>query len=124
MTSIKVLGAAGDFAENKDIARSFRITHLMPALERGEAVEIDFAGVSLSTQSFVHALVSDAMRKFGPDVLDRITFRGCNAAIQTLVSTVSEYMQDGTHTIAAATTGGIRRASRRARIKIRKKKKR
>jgi hypothetical protein len=97
MTIVKVFRAAGDFAENKDIARQMRVEELMPALERGEKVVIDFENVSLATQSFVHALISDALRKYGSAVLERIQFKKCNPAVQTLIATVCDYMQDSSH---------------------------
>jgi len=97
MIKIDVFAVAGDFAENKDVARALRVETLMPALESGKEVVVDFTKVSLSTQSFVHALISDAIRKHGIDVLDRLAFRGCNAAIRALVATVCDYMQDTTH---------------------------
>lgn len=97
MKVISVFKAAGDFAENKDIARDLRTKELMPALRLRQQVVVDFTRVSLSTQSFVHALISDAIRMHGAQCLDRIAFKGCNDAIQALVSTVCDYMQDGTH---------------------------
>jgi len=97
MTVVKVFQAAGDFAENKDIARQLRTEQLMPALDRGEKVLIDFANVSLSTQSFIHALISDALRKHGAGILDRLQFKGCNPPVQALIATVCDYMQDSTH---------------------------
>jgi hypothetical protein len=95
--TINVFDAAGDFAENKDIARKLRTEQVMPALRDGGSIVIDFTGVSLSTQSFVHALISDALRKHGASVLEKIAFKGCNDAIKALVSTVCDYMQDSTH---------------------------
>jgi hypothetical protein len=97
MTTVKVFEAAGDFAENKDVARKLRTEQLMPALDSGQKVIVDFEGVSLSTQSFIHALISDALRKHGASVLDNIQFRKCNRAVQALIATVCDYMQDSTH---------------------------
>jgi len=97
MTIVKVFEAAGDFAENKDVARQLRTEQLMPALETGQKIIVDFDRVSLSTQSFIHALISDALRKHGASVLDNIQFRKCNPAVQALIATVCDYMQDSTH---------------------------
>jgi len=65
----------------------------MPALERGDSLVIDFEGVSSATQSFVHALISEAMRRFGADVLDRIDFKGCNQTLRQVIQIVADYMQ-------------------------------
>jgi len=97
MNIIEIYKTAGDFAENKDIAREIRVNILMPALLKNELVTIDFSKVSLSTQSFIHALISDAIRKHGLNVLDLINFKGCNKAIKALISTVCDYMQDTGH---------------------------
>ena len=97
MTTIRVYDAAGDFAENKDIAKDLRMGQLMPAIKVGDEVTIDFNHVSLATQSFVHALMSDALRQHGAGVLDRVVFKGCNEAIKVLVETVCDYMQDSAH---------------------------
>jgi len=94
VTVINLFELAGEFAEDKDIARNIRIDKLLPALANGETVEIDFAQVGLATQSFIHALVSDVVRKEGPNVLDRIVFSNCNSSIKSLIRIVTEYSQD------------------------------
>lgn len=85
---------AGAFAEDKDTARRLRQERVEPSLEKGEKVTLDFSGVDLATQSFIHALLCDIIRKGGSKVLDRLVFKGCNASIRSLVRTVSEYSQD------------------------------
>jgi hypothetical protein len=79
------------FAENKDEARRLRQTVILPALKTGEPVTIDFTGVETTTQSFVHALISEAIRRHGEEAIPRITFRGCTGAVQQLITTVVEY---------------------------------
>ncbi|MBX3112753.1 MAG: STAS-like domain-containing protein [Fimbriimonadaceae bacterium] len=83
---------AGSFAENKDIARSIRIVQVEPALEAGEEVVLDFQGVTGATQSFVHALISEPIRRFGDDVFDRLLFKNCAPVVQEVVRTVADYM--------------------------------
>lgn len=95
MTVVVVADAAGAFAENKDVARNLRRELLVPALAGGETVTIDFGGVELATQSFIHALVSDVIRSMGPNVVDSIAFRNCNDAIRGLIEIVVEYSQEG-----------------------------
>lgn len=85
----------GRFAENKDIARDIRINELLPALKSGKEIVIDFTSVDAATQSFIHALFSDAIRKFGADALERITFKGCNKNVQQMINIVADYMQEG-----------------------------
>jgi hypothetical protein len=94
MKVIKVGRKAGPFAEDKDVARDLRLKRLLPALENGQEVALDFEGVHLATQSFVHALISDVIRQQGSGVLDRIVFVRCSDEIKSLIAIVSEYSQD------------------------------
>ena len=91
--TIRMVGAVGSFAENKDLAREIRRELILPVLEAGGNVILDFSDVNSTTQSFIHALISELIRDFGIDVLDRITFKSCNDTVKKLVSIVIEYMQ-------------------------------
>ncbi len=84
----------GDFGENKDVARDLRVQKIMPALKRGETVRLDFEGVSGATQSFIHALISEAIRKYGDDVYDRLLFLNCSEVVKEVVGIVADYMQE------------------------------
>lgn len=95
MTEISVFEKAGSFAENKDIARDIRVQEILPALEKHESIILDFTAVNSTTQSFIHALISDAIRKYGSDSLDEISFKSCNKNIQQIIKIVVEYMQEG-----------------------------
>jgi hypothetical protein len=93
MTNIKIFDFTGTFAENKDMARDIRVQQLIPVLKKGEEVIIDFTSVTEMTQSFCHALLSDVIRKFGIDVLDRLSFSNCELAVKRVIEIVVEYMQ-------------------------------
>lgn len=88
---VSILVEAGLFAENKDVARRLREGVLKDALARGGRVVIDFKGVEGATQSFVHALLSEALRTYGEEVLRRIDFHGCSPGIRNIILTVVEY---------------------------------
>lgn len=94
MREITLLNHTGSFAENKDIARNIRLTMIEPAIESGEDVALDFSGVDTATQSFVHALISDLIRKYGSDVLDRISFKSCSDTVKKIITIVIDYMQE------------------------------
>ncbi|MBI4088881.1 STAS-like domain-containing protein [Candidatus Kaiserbacteria bacterium] len=94
MISINIKDVAGTFAENKDIAQNLRVNTLMPALEKGEAVILDFGNVKGATQSFVHSLISEPFRKYGSKTLDLIQFKDCNEFIKQIITIVTEYMQE------------------------------
>ncbi len=94
MMEIKIKKLTGSFAENKDSARSIRLTKIIPALEKKEIIILDFEGIDGATQSFIHALISDVIRRYGSDVLDRISFKNCNETVQKIISIVVDYMQE------------------------------
>jgi hypothetical protein len=95
MKRIEIRAHAGVFAENKDIARELRLNAMVPALDNNEEIILDFAGVDATTQSFIHALISDLLRNYGSVVLDRIEFKSCNETIRKIIGIVVEYMQEG-----------------------------
>jgi hypothetical protein len=95
MKIIVIYAHAGAFAENKDVARDLRLKEIIPALERKEGVVLDFVRVEAVTQSFIHALISDLLRKYGSSVLDRIEFKSCNDTVKKIIAIVSDYMQEG-----------------------------
>lgn len=94
MTIIKLYPHVGNFAENKDAAQKIRLDQIVPTLDRDEEVTLDFNGVDSATQSFMHALISDLIRRYGSDVLDRLYFKSCNETVQKIVSIVVDYMQE------------------------------
>jgi hypothetical protein len=81
----------GSFAENKDQARELREEVIKPALKKRQRVTINFTGVDSSTQSFVHALISAIFRENGEPMLRVVRFKGCNKAVQSLITTVINY---------------------------------
>jgi hypothetical protein len=53
-----------------------------------------FEGVGSATQSFIHALISDLIRKYGVEVLDKVYFKNCSAIVKEIINIVVEYMQE------------------------------
>ena len=95
MRRINIFEKAGSFAENKDIARDIRRAELFPALAQNQKVILNFDGVDSTTQSFIHTLISDAIRQYGDTALENITYHRCNDTIKPLVRIVVDYMQEG-----------------------------
>lgn len=91
---IKIQKIAGDFAENKDIAKKLRIEEIMPALSKGEEVILDFKGVEGATQSFIHALISDPIRELKDLAFDNLAYKNANDNIREIISIVYRYMQE------------------------------
>jgi len=94
MTTILLKPFVGEFAENKDIARDIRIATLLPALEHDGMVVLDFSGITGATQSFIHALISEPLRRYGSTALDHIRFKDCNETVQKVITIVTDYMQE------------------------------
>ena len=94
MKIIAIKHEAGVFAENKDIASTLREQVVLPALRDNEEVTLDFANVEGATQSFVHAMISQAIREFGAEVLDHIIFKNCNDSVKAIIEIVIDYMQE------------------------------
>ena len=94
MIEIKLFPIVGSFAENKDLARDIRIKKIIPALENKQEIILDFEGIDSATQSFIHALISDLLRKYGTEVLDRISFKSCSETVKKIINIVVDYMQE------------------------------
>jgi len=94
MKQIEVFKKTGSFAENKDVAKAIRIGEIIPALDNKEELVLDFSGVEAVTQSFIHALISDVIRRYGIEVLEKISFKSCNDTVREIISIVVDYMQD------------------------------
>jgi len=91
---IKMRKLAGDFAENKDIAKKIRIEQIMPALSRDNEIVFDFDGVDGATQSFIHALLSDPIREFNDVAFNNLIYQNTNDDIKEIISIVYRYMQE------------------------------
>lgn len=91
MKPIRLMSEAGDFAEDKDVAAEIRDSQIAPALAKGKEVPLDFEGVTLVTQSFVHALICDPLRRHGEDALDLLVFRNCSEGVRGIIETVVQY---------------------------------
>lgn len=89
--TIRLFPLVGEFASNKDVATNLRQTEILPHLKKNEEVIIDFDKVEAGTQSFIHALIAEALQLHGPKILDRLKFKSCSPIIQTLVGLVVDY---------------------------------
>lgn len=93
MKEIRIFDRAGSFAQNKDIGSEIRTQQILPILNEGGQVMLNFDRVDTATQSFIHSLISEALRQH-KDALDRIIFKSCNETIKKLIGIVVDYMQD------------------------------
>lgn len=91
---IKMQKLAGDFAENKDVAKKMRLEQIMPALSKHNEVILDFDNMNGATQSFIHALISDPIRKFRGVAFKNLFYKNANDNIREIISIVYRYMQE------------------------------
>ena len=91
---IRMHKMVGDFDENKDIAKKLRIKQVIPALSKGDEIVLDFSGINGATQSFIHALISDPIRKFKDVAFDKLAYKSANDDIREIISIVYRYMQE------------------------------
>lgn len=94
MSTVHIYNLAGGFGENKDIAKQIRINKILPALKLGEEIKLDFKGVNGVTQSFVHAMFAEPIRKYPDKFFELVVCKNCTSLVQTVISIVSDYMQE------------------------------
>jgi hypothetical protein len=91
---IEVGADAGGFAEDKVRAATLREERVLPSLRAGRPVVLDFLGVSLTTQSFVHALLAKPVRQFRQRVADLLFLQRTRPQVLSVLSLVLSYLND------------------------------
>lgn len=81
--------AVGSFAEDVERAAIVRTKEIIPALQDGQMLVLDFAGARFATQSFVHALLNDAFKIEGS--LFRLSFLNCTSSTEEAIRLVAAY---------------------------------
>lgn len=92
---VELTAGVGGFAEDKDYAKKLRETVILPTLESGTEITLDFHLVKYATQSFVHALIGEPLKKYGESVLARMEFRNCTPQLQSVIELVVDYSLGG-----------------------------
>jgi len=62
---------------------------LEQALQAEDRVTLDFTGVGIATQSFIDELVGVLILEYGPEILRRLSFKGCNEDIRAVIHFVA-----------------------------------
>lgn len=81
----------GTLCANGDKALSFLHDEVIPLIHEGKSIAFDFAGVRNMNSSFSNALLANLVMQEGVEVLDRITFKNCNANIKALVNAALDF---------------------------------
>lgn len=66
-------------------AAEFRLGRMDPYAALCTQIELDFTGIRSANSSFVNALVSGFIEQHGPQVLDKLVFKGGNPVVRVLV---------------------------------------
>ena len=66
-------------------AAEYRMGRIDPYVDLCERIVLDFTGVRNANSSFVNALVAGTIEQHGDAALQKLTFKGCNPAIQVLI---------------------------------------
>jgi hypothetical protein len=85
---------AGGFAEDKVRVAALREERVLPSLHAGRPVILDFSGVSLTTQSFVHALLAKPVREFRERAGELILLQRVRPQVLSVLSLVLSYLND------------------------------
>ena len=91
---IKIRDFTGDFGEDKDVARDIRQERIVPAIERGDNVVLDFSDITGVTQSFVHALIAEPIMRFREKAFERLFYTEVNDQVAETISIVYRYIQE------------------------------
>lgn len=78
----------GKNADDKEAAISYRNRHLIPAIDSGMVVIVDFEGVQTSTHSFLNALLASPIRRLGMAAFKRIKITRATTEIRETIDYV------------------------------------
>lgn len=92
---ISVQPGPSGLTEDKEEAKQLRVERLLPALARGEEVVLDFSGVGYATQSYIHALIGEALQRYGKSALRQLEFRNCVPTLRSVIELVVDYSLGG-----------------------------
>ncbi len=95
MDNIKVIMKEynDSFAQDKDAARHIREKIIIPNINR-DVVILDFTDIDSTTQSFIHALISEIFQIGGEEMLNKFEFKNCSPSVKSLITTVINYSID------------------------------
>lgn len=87
---VSVFNYFGKYAEDKDAAIMYRERHLMPAVEEGKRIDLDFRDVETAPHSFLNALLATPIRRLGVKAYQRIRIYNAPGPIHEIIDKVLE----------------------------------
>lgn len=88
LEGLKVI-SVGDFNEDVEAAAKVRNNEIVPAVNEGNLIVLDFKGATFATQSFIHALLNNPFRI--PGSLCRLSFVNCTRPTEEAIRAVAAY---------------------------------
>lgn len=74
------------FLTGAECALQIRANQLVPAIKKGETVEIDFSNVRGTSQSWMNTFVMGTLLECGIDSLKYLKFQHCNPLLKELIT--------------------------------------
>jgi len=87
---VNIYNYFGRYAEDKDAAISYRDRYLVPAINQGKRIDLDFHEVETSPHSFLNALLATPVTLLGPKAYQWIKVRNAPGAIHEIIDGVFE----------------------------------
>ncbi len=69
---IKLNNYFGQYLENKDLAKEIRDTIILPSIEKGEILTLDFDGICFSAHSLLFAMLATPIERLGLSAYKKI----------------------------------------------------
>ncbi len=88
--SISIFNHFGKWAEDKDAAIAFRDNRLLPAIDAGKRIELDFRDVETAPHSFLNALLAAAIKKIGVRAYQCIKAYNAPGTIHEIIDKIFE----------------------------------
>ena len=85
---VNIYNYFGKYAEDKDAAIKFRDQRLLPAIEEGKKIVLDFAEVENAPHSFLNALLATPIARLGPRAYQWIRVRNAIGTIHEIIDGV------------------------------------
>ena len=93
--NIKIVPGPSGFAEDKQEAKRIREEAVLPSLAQKRSIVLDFSEVNYATQSYIHALIGEALQQYGERVLDKLEFKHCSPSLRSVIELVVDYSLGG-----------------------------
>ena len=87
---VSIFNYFGKYAEDKDAAIMFRDRRLMPAIEAGKKIDLDFRDVDTAPHSFLNALLATPVRRLGMKAYQQIRIYNAPGTIHEIIDKVME----------------------------------